>query len=131
MYYAFIVNLARRMGMKTYILANGVGVIISERNKKLTAKTVSRADVVTLRDEESKEELASIGVDTKPIRCTADPAVMLGRSSSASIGAALTISSSTAPWVSGHSPISRAGKTLVSLTTKRSLGVMYSTMSAT
>ncbi len=76
-YYAFIVNLARRMGMKTYILANGVGVIFSERNKKLTAKTVSRADEVTLRDEESREELASIGVNTENIRCTADPAFML------------------------------------------------------
>ncbi len=57
-------------------------------------------------------------------------AVMLGRASSASIGAAFTISISTAPCVSGHSPMSRAGKTLVSLTTRRSFAVMYSTMSA-
>ena len=50
-------------------------------------------------------------------------AVIEGRSSSASIGAALTISTSTAPWVSGHSPRRRAGKTFVSLTTRRSFGV--------
>ncbi|MBQ1503259.1 MAG: polysaccharide pyruvyl transferase CsaB [Clostridia bacterium] len=76
-YYAFIVNLARRMGMKTYIFANGVGVIFSERNKRLTAKTVSRADTVTVRDEESRQELASIGVNIENVRCTADPAFML------------------------------------------------------
>ncbi len=58
------------------------------------------------------------------------PAVMLGRSSSASMGAAFTIRSSIAPCVSGHSPMSRAGNTFVSFTTSRSFAVMYSTMSA-
>ncbi len=77
LYYAHIVNLARRMGMKTYILANGVGVIFSEGNKKITAKTVNRADRVTVRDEESLQELVNIGVAREKIRCTADPAFML------------------------------------------------------
>lgn len=77
LYYAHIVNLARRMGMKTYILANGVGVIFSERNKRITAKTVNRADRVTVRDEESLQELVNIGVAREKIRCTADPAFML------------------------------------------------------
>ncbi len=76
-YYAYIVRLASRMKMKTYILANGVGVIFSDKNKRLTARTVNLADCVTLRDEESKRELVSIGVDESKIRITADPAFML------------------------------------------------------
>ncbi len=76
-YYAFIVNLARKMGMKTYIYANGVGVIYSERNKRITAKTVSLADRVTVRDETSLEELISIGVPGEKIEYTADPAFMI------------------------------------------------------
>src|SRR5574344_1902193 len=54
-----------------------------------------------------------------------------GEDGSESIGAALTISTSTAPCVSGHSPISRAGKTFVSLTTRRSFAVTYAPLSET
>ena len=63
-------------------------------------------------------------------RSESPAAAIVGRSSSESIGAALTISISTAPCVSGHSPRSLAGNTFVSFTTRRSFGVMYSTMSA-
>ena len=89
LYYAHIVNLARRMGMKTYILANGVGVIFSEGNKKITAKTVNRADRVTVRDEESLQELVNIGVEREKIRCTADPAFMLSPCTGERLRAAL------------------------------------------
>ena len=76
-YYAFIVNLARRLGMKTYIYANGVGMIYSDKNKALTAKTVSAADRVSVRDRSSLEELISIGVPANKVTLTADPAFMM------------------------------------------------------
>ena len=76
-YYSFIINLARRMGMKTYIYANGVGDIGYESNRKLTKATFERADRVTIRDTESAEELISIGVPESKILLTADPAFML------------------------------------------------------
>ena len=76
-YYAGIVNLAHRMGMKTYIYANGVGMIYSDKNKALTAKTVSRADRLSVRDASSFDELTSIGVDRGRIDLTADPAFMM------------------------------------------------------
>ncbi len=76
-YYAFIVNLAKAMGMKTYIYSNGVGMIYSEKNRRLTAKTVNGADRVSVRDVSSFEELMSIGVDRNRIELTADPAFMM------------------------------------------------------
>ncbi|MBQ6789350.1 MAG: glycosyltransferase [Clostridia bacterium] len=76
-YYAFIVNLAKKMGMKTYVYSNGVGMIYSDKNKRLTAKTVSGADRVTVRDVSSFEELVSIGVDKSHIGLSADPAFMM------------------------------------------------------
>lgn len=76
-YYAFIVNTARALGMKTYIYANGVGIIRYEQNKVLTAKTVKKADKVTVRDSDSLEELVSIGVPKEMIALTADPAFMM------------------------------------------------------
>ena len=76
-YYAFIVNLAKRLGLATYIYANGVGVIRYEQNKALTAKTVKRADCVTVRDSSSIEELVSIGVPREMITLSADPAFMM------------------------------------------------------
>ena len=76
-YYAGIVNLARRMGMKTYIYANGVGVIYSDKNRRLTARTVSGADRVSVRDKSSFDELTSIGVEREMIALSADPAFMM------------------------------------------------------
>ncbi len=76
-YYATIVNLAKRCGMKTFIYANGIGSISREKNKKLTAKTVCRTDKVTVRDHNSFEELVSIGVPKEKITISADPAFVI------------------------------------------------------
>ena len=89
LYYTFIVRLAKLMGMKTYIYANGVGVIYSERNRRITAKVVSRADAVTVRDTESMNELVSVGVPADKIKCTADPAFMITPSSGENLQSAL------------------------------------------
>ncbi len=77
-YYAAIVNLARLFGVKTYIYANGIGTIRVESNRRLTGKTVSRADRVTVRDMDSVNELISLGVPAEKIILSADPAFMAG-----------------------------------------------------
>ena len=76
-YYALIVNMARALGMKIHIYANGVGVIRYEKNKALTAKTVKRADRISVRDRSSFDELVSIGVPGEMISMSADPAFMM------------------------------------------------------
>lgn len=76
-YYAFVVNLAKLLGMKVYIYANGVGLIRYSGNRALTARTVKRADKVTVRDSASIDELVSIGVPRESVSLTADPAFMM------------------------------------------------------
>lgn len=76
-YYTTIVNLARLMKMKTYIYANGIGVINSERNKRTVAKTVNKADMISVRDMGSFNTLESIGVAPDKIHISADPAFLM------------------------------------------------------
>jgi len=75
-YYAAVVRIARALGTKIYIYANGVGPITGERNRKLTANIVNRADCVTVRDPDSLEELIHLGVRRDKITVTADPAFL-------------------------------------------------------
>lgn len=76
-YYAFIINMARFFGMKTYVYANGIGTINFERNKRLTAKTLKHVDRITVRDRSSYDELISLGLSESLISLTADPAFLM------------------------------------------------------
>ena len=73
-YYATLIRLAQRAGMRTMVYANGIGPIRSEKNRRLTAKTVSACDAVSVRDPDSASELALLGVPEALVTCTADPA---------------------------------------------------------
>ncbi len=73
-YYAGILSLARKLGCRTYVYANGIGPIKHESNKKLASRAVSAADSVSVRDAGSRDELIALGVDHKKIRVSADPA---------------------------------------------------------
>ena len=77
LYYVFIVWLAERLGKKVMIYANGIGPVTKNYNRKLVAKVVERADVVTLRDNSSLEELHTMGVFRDDIHVTADPVFMI------------------------------------------------------
>ena len=61
---------------------------------------------------------------TCPARHLRPEPMMQFQTSAVVSGAAETISTSIAPPVSGHVPMSRAGKTFVSFTTRRSFGSM-------
>lgn len=74
LYYLAIISLAKRCGMKIMLYANGIGPITKKTNRKLASKILNKADIITLRDDRSDEELKSLGVTKPKIVITADPA---------------------------------------------------------
>lgn len=73
-YYLGMIWLAKKMGMKVMIYANGIGPLNKEKNRKLTKKIVNRVDVITLREKLSYEELNNLKIQSPRIKVTADPA---------------------------------------------------------
>ncbi len=76
-YYLVILFLAKRMGMKTMLYANGIGPVHKKFNRYLTSRILNKVDIITLRDDKSDEELKSMGVTAPDIIITADPAFTL------------------------------------------------------
>ncbi len=76
-YYAAVIRIAEKCGVKSYIYANGVGPVRYKSNRKLTARVVSCATEVSVRDADSAEELRRIGVVRDKINVTADPAYLI------------------------------------------------------
>ena len=81
-YYLWVMHMAKKLGLKVYMYANGIGPIKS-RNAKLVSKIVNKADLITLRDRISAEELERLGVTRPEIQITADPAIILKPASAA------------------------------------------------
>lgn len=78
-YYLGLINLAKLLGKKTLIYAQGVGPVETAQGKKLTAKTLNKTDYITVRDEYSKNLLLELGVKEKLIEVTADPVLTLDK----------------------------------------------------
>ena len=76
-YYAWVIRAAELQKTKTAVLANGIGPISHLANERLTAKVVSAADEVSVRDTDSRNELIRIGVKPEKIRVSADPAFLI------------------------------------------------------
>lgn len=77
-FYLFTLAAARRLGCRVMMYGCGIGPIQSPGNRKRAAKTINKSvDTITLRDQSSLEELASLGVDRPRIILAADPAVSL------------------------------------------------------
>jgi len=77
MYYLMIILLAELLGKKIMIYANGIGPVRKKFNRMLVRRIVGKADVITLRDAVSAQELLSMGVRRDDIRVTADPVFTL------------------------------------------------------
>lgn len=75
-YYLYLMNLAKKLGLKLVVYANGIGPF-KPKNEKISARITKKADLITLRDELSEKELRRIGVDNKNVFVTADPAITL------------------------------------------------------
>lgn len=80
LYYLGIIFLAKKMGLKTMVYANGIGPI-KEKNYDKVKKILDEVNLITLREETSLEELEKCNVTNKNVLVTADPAFNLVPSS--------------------------------------------------
>ncbi|MDR2665583.1 MAG: polysaccharide pyruvyl transferase CsaB, partial [Oscillospiraceae bacterium] len=78
LYYLWIITLARGLGKKVMIYANGIGPVTRRSNRRRVKKVVQGADVVTLRDSGSRDELLAMGVRRDDLHVTADPVFTIG-----------------------------------------------------
>lgn len=76
-YYLAIMTLTKLLGKPVMVYANGIGPIDKKINRILTKLILNRVDLITLRDDDSKEYLKSMGVNNKNIVVTADPVFTL------------------------------------------------------
>lgn len=72
-FYLGLIILAKLFKKKVMLYCNGYGPIKRKTNKLLIKGILSRVDLITLRDFESKKQLEKIGI-TKKIKVTADAA---------------------------------------------------------
>ncbi|MCR4437160.1 MAG: polysaccharide pyruvyl transferase CsaB [Clostridiales bacterium] len=77
LYYLSTIWLAKKMGLKVMIYANGIGPISRQGNKKRTRHVLNLVDVITLRENLSRRELSLLKVDKPRIVITADPALTI------------------------------------------------------
>ncbi|MBO8170325.1 MAG: polysaccharide pyruvyl transferase CsaB [Bacillaceae bacterium] len=76
-YYLGIVTIAKMLTKPVIFYAQGVGPISHPLSKKLIRLIVNRVDVITVRDEQSGQDLKDLGVTQAPIHVTADPAITI------------------------------------------------------
>ena len=85
-YYLAVIRLAKLRGAKVMLYANGIGPIKNEKNTNAVRKALKSADVATLREQSSYEELKRLGVSV-PSKVTADPVFSLQPSTAESTAA--------------------------------------------
>ncbi len=76
-YYISIVALALLLGKPVIFYAQGVGPINRPFSKFLMRLIANRVDLITLRDEDSRQLLQEMGVSRPPVKITADPVFTL------------------------------------------------------
>ncbi|MGI5880614.1 MAG: polysaccharide pyruvyl transferase CsaB [Syntrophomonadaceae bacterium] len=76
-YYISVVALAKLLRKPVIFYAQGVGPINRPLSKWLMRKIANRVELITLRDEESRQLLLRLGVNRPEIRVTADPVFSL------------------------------------------------------
>lgn len=76
-YYLLIVRAAHYMGKKVMLYANGIGPVDKRANRRRVRRAVECADIVTLRDNNSADELRKMGVKRKDLHVTVDPVFTL------------------------------------------------------
>jgi polysaccharide pyruvyl transferase CsaB len=76
-YYLAVIRLAQLLGKPVVIYANGIGPLLGGSNRRLVRKAIEKCALVTLRDQQSLEELRSVGVVREDLHVTGDPAFTL------------------------------------------------------
>lgn len=74
-YYGYMLLLAKKMGLTTMLLANGIGPLAHPKSQKLVGKALKRTDFISLRDRESMALASKLGVGERTI-FTSDLAVL-------------------------------------------------------
>lgn len=77
MYYLSTIWLAKRLGLKVMLYSNGIGPIDRRINRIITTNIINQADVITLREEASLQEVRRLSVNKPQVLVTADPAFTL------------------------------------------------------
>lgn len=105
LYYLLMLDVARRLGKRTMVFAQGIGPLVRPAAQRWTARVLSRVDAITVRDAESADLLRRIGVTGKhapSIEVTADPVFALPPQVSERVTAAAppapSVSVSLRPW---------------------------------
>ncbi|MFA7674259.1 MAG: polysaccharide pyruvyl transferase CsaB [Clostridia bacterium] len=77
-FYLFTLYLAKKLGCKVIMFGCGIGPVSRPINRWLSGKVIDRyVDVITVRDNVSKEELQSLEVKKPAIFLSSDPAINL------------------------------------------------------
>lgn len=71
-YYLGLIWLAKRMGKKVMVYAQGVGPINHKACRRAARRVLDRVDLITVRDAASKQYLIELGVKRPDIKVTAD-----------------------------------------------------------
>ncbi|MFO7637340.1 MAG: polysaccharide pyruvyl transferase CsaB, partial [Clostridia bacterium] len=75
LYYLGTMYLAKLLGLRTMLYANGVEPLKKKFNRIVTKKVVNSIDLITLRELKSAEQLKALGITKPRIEIMADPAV--------------------------------------------------------
>ena len=76
-YYLATMSLAKIYKKPVMVYANGIGPIDKKINRYLTRKILNKIDLISLRDEASREYILQLGVKNDNIYVTADPVFTL------------------------------------------------------
>ncbi len=76
-YYLSIVWLAKKMGKPVMLYAQGIGPVRGALAKAMMRRVGNRVDLITVRDEGSRDELRFLQVNKPPVHVTADPVLAL------------------------------------------------------
>ena len=72
-YYLSIIQLAKLCRRPVMLYANGIGPVTRPANRRRVKRVLDQADVITLREENSRTELLAMGVENPNMVVTADP----------------------------------------------------------
>ncbi len=76
-YYLSIVTMAKALGKPVMLYAQGIGPLRGKNARRAMNIIGNRVDVITVRDEGSRRELAELGITRPHIEVTADPVLAI------------------------------------------------------
>lgn len=75
-YYTSVLRLAKKLGLKVMVWANGLGPLLYESSVQRVKRCLGEADLITLREPESDRTAKKLGIDPARIRLTSDPSFL-------------------------------------------------------